>query len=51
MQQAINHAANQAIFYHQYPTRQAIKYVMSQVPGCTAEQAQTTLQRTVIFHK
>lgn len=48
---AVNAAANQAVFHFQYPTRQAVKYICQQVPGCTVEQAGEAIRTATTFHQ
>lgn len=48
---AVNAAANQAVFHFQYPTRQAVRYICQQVPGCTPEQATSAILAATTFHQ
>lgn len=47
----ISRAADLAVFYFQFPTRDAVKYVCRQVPGCTEDQARGAVRQSATFHR
>lgn len=49
--QAIDAAANQAVFRHQLSTARAVRFIVESVDTCTREQALDALRRATTFHK
>jgi len=51
MASQIDHAANEAVFWHQLPTHRAVRFITKQVKGATTEQAEKAVKNVVVSYK